>query len=430
MARATNFLTDSKCRRPTRPAAKPGSSRKDAGPFKLADGGGLYLLVHPADGARYWRMNFTFGGKYRTLAFGRYPAVTLAQARARRDEAREQIAAGIDPTAERRLRKLTEPLSTASTFEAVAREWFGRERPKWTEKYAGNVERRLHRDVFRWIGSRPVADVTTMEVLALLRKVQERGAIETAHRIKSDCSQVFKYAIETGRRTDADPTGNLSRGALLTPDPRSHAAITDPAQFGALLRAIDGYAGGTVVRGALRLAPLVFVRPGELRRAQWSEFDLDAGVWEIPADRMKRPKAEKLISAAHIVPLSRQAVAILRELHNETGPDGYVFPTPRSTTRPMSENAVLAALRALGYSRDEMTGHGFRAAARTMLVERLKIPSEIVEMQLAHAVRDANGRAYNRVQWIEERTAMVQRWADYLDTLRTGADIIPITRSA
>lgn len=419
MARTTNKLIDSQCR-------SPGNSAK---PFKLADGDGMYLLVTP-EGGRYWRLNYRFAGKHKTLAIGSYPKVGLAEARKRRGEARDLLAAGTDPAADRKVERLTASLSANTTFEPLAREWYERQKGRWTPKYASGVIRRLERDVFKHIGSRPVADIATPEVLAILRKIQDRGAIETAHRVKTDISQVLKYAIETGRRKERNPTDDLSSGALLTPDPRSHAAITDPSEFGALMRAIRGYAGGPVVRAALQLAPLVFVRPGELRHARWSEFDLGHAMWEIPAARMKRPKAEKRLSDAHVVPLSRQAVEILRELQSETGSTGLVFPSPRSRERPLSENAVLAALRSLGFTREQMTGHGFRASARTMLVERLKIAPEIVELQLAHAVRDPLGRSYNRVQWLDERASMMQRWADYLDALAAGGEVIPINRVA
>jgi integrase len=307
--------------------------------------------------------------------------------------------------------------------------WFARQRQRWVDAHGKRILRRLERDVFPRIGDRPISDISPQEMLAVLTKIQDRGAIETAHRAKWECSQVFRHAIETGW-AERDPTEVFSAGALRAPESRSHAAITEPARFGALLRSIDNYRGGYVVRAALQLAPLVFLRPGELRKAEWCEFDLDAAIWEVPGARMKRPKADKIVSGGHLVPLSRQAVAILRELRSHTNVSRYVFPSPRTRERPMSDGGVLAALRSMGYGGEEMSGHGFRASARTLAVERLKIPAEWVEMQFAHAVKDANGRAYNRVQWLEERTSMMQHWADYLDRLRKGAGVVPINRVA
>lgn len=418
MRQGTERLRDLTCKQ-----AKP----KDK-PYRLSDGGGLYLQVQP-DGAKYWRWNYRFGGKQKTAAFGVYPDVPLVEARQRHQAARDALAAGKDPNAERRVRRLTAAISAATTFEAIAREWFARQRSTWVEAHGERIIRRLERDIFPWIGSRPVADITVPEALSVLRKIQERGAIETALRARSEMSQIFRYAIETAR-AERDPTASFSNGALQKPAHRSHAAITDPQRFGQLLRDIAGYAGGPVVRAAFRLAALVWLRPGELRHARWEEFDLDRGVWEIPGPRMKRPKAEKIISGGHLVPLSRQAVEILRELHALTGRGSYVFPGARSRERPMSENAVRAALRALGYGNEDATGHGFRASARTLAVERLKIPAEHVEIQLAHAVKDVHGRAYNRVQWIAERTEMMQKWADYCDALAAGAEVVPITKAA
>lgn len=418
MGRAIEKLRDLQCRQ-----AKP----KDK-PYMLVDGGGLFLLVKP-DGGRYWRWNYRHGGKQLTMAFGTYPDVSLSNARDEHQTARKQLAAGVDPMGERKRTKLVSRLAAVTDFEGIAREWFERERQNWVPSHGDRILRRLERDVFPWIGRRPISGITPPEMLAVLTKIQDRGAIETAHRAKWECSQVFRYAIETGR-AERDPTDVFSAGALKTPVYRSHAAITDPAQFGTLLRAIDAYKGGQVVRGALQLAPLVFLRPGELRKAEWSEFDLDAGLWEVPAARMKRPKAEKIISGGHLVPLSSQAVAILRDLYKLTGAGKYVFPSPRTGERPMSDGAVLAALRSMGYSGDVMSGHGFRATARTMAVERLKVPAEWVELQLAHAVKDANGRAYNRVQWLPERTEMMQKWADYIDRLRKGGAVVPINKAA
>ncbi|CAE6784117.1 Prophage integrase IntS [Paraburkholderia domus] len=386
--------------------------------YKIADWGGLYLLVK-TDGGKYWRWDYRFCGIRKTMALGTYPTVTLEAARVAHRDARAILADGIDPMAERKHGKLVSRLAAINTFEDIGREWFERQRDTWVDSHGDRIIRRLERDIFPFIGNRPIASVTTPEMLAVLRRIEERGAIETAHRAKSDCSQIFRYAIETAR-AERDPTENFSRGALKNPLVRHHAAITDPKEFGGLLRAIVDYRGSAITRAALSLAPLVFQRPGELRKARWEEFDLDAARWEIPSERMKRPKAEKQLGSAHIVPLSRQAVAILRDLHTQTGPEGYLFPSPRTRTRPMSDNGILSALRRMGYGKDEMTGHGFRASVRTLAVERLRIPAEYVDHQLAHAVKDVHGRAYNRTQWLDERIEMMQRWADYCDQLATS----------
>ncbi|WP_318258138.1 site-specific integrase [Geobacter anodireducens] len=291
----------------------------------------------------------------------------------------------------------------------MAREWHGKFSPTWAQTHADTTLRRLERDVFPWLGGRPIGDIKAPDVLAVLRRVEARGALETAHRVKTICGQVFRYAVATGR-AERDPAADL-KGAL-PPAKKTHlAAITEPAKVGELLRAIDGYQGSFVVRSAMQLAPLVFVRPGELRLAEWSEIDFDAAEWNIPAERMK-------MKEAHLVPLSTQALNILRELHALTSPSRYLFPSARSNARPLSNNAVNAALRRMGYDKDEMTGHGFRAMARTILDEVLQFRPDFIEHQLAHAVRDPNGRAYNRTAHLSERKKMMQSWADYLDDLR------------
>lgn len=351
-------------------------------PQRLADERGLYLLVNP-DGSRWWRLDYRFDGKRKTLSLGVYPDVPLKLARERRDAARNDVAAGIDPSAKRKATKQ----APVSSFEAVAREWFDKFKPQWVDSHAEKIIRRLERDVFPWIGARDIKAITASDLLTVIRRVEARGAVETAHRALQNCGQVFRYAVATVR-ADRDPTGDL-RGAIPSSKGKNHAAITEPARIAELLRAIDGYVGSLATRSALRLAPLVFVRPGELRRAEWAEIDLDAAEWRIPASRMK-------MKQAHIVPLAPQAVAILRELQPSTGAGRYVFPGARSPTRPMSENTILAALRRLGYANDEMSGHGFRAMARTVLDEVLGQRVDWIEHQLAHAVKDANGRAYNR----------------------------------
>lgn len=386
-------------------------------PYKLADGRGLYLLVNP-NGGKLWRMNYRFDGKQKTLAFGRYPDVSLAQAREKRDEARKLLADGIDPNVYRQTQKRAMVERATNSFEAVAREWFSKFRPTWAPSHAEKIIRRLEVDIFPWIGARPIAEITAPELLEVLRRIEARGALETAHRAHQNCGQVFRYAVATGRAV-RDPSGDL-RGALPPTRVKHYPAITEPAEIGALLRATWDYQGSFITRCALRLAPLTFVRPGELRNAEWSEIDLDRAEWCIPAERMK-------MKEPHIVPLATQAVAVLRELHALTGTGRYVFPSPRSARRPMSNNAVLSALRRIGYGKDEMTGHGFRAMARTVLDEVLGFRVDIIEHQLAHAVKDPLGRAYNRTKHLPERRRMMQAWADYLDGLKNGAGIIPLS---
>jgi len=397
-------------------------------PYRLFDGAGLYLEIAPS-GGKWWRFKYRFDGKEKRLSLGTYPDVPLAGrkdaatgrwidgARDKRDRARKLLAEGIDPAEHRKAHKAARADRAANSFEVVAREWFAKYAPGWVPGHADKIIRRLERDIFPWIGARAIADITAPELLAAVRRIEERGAVETAHRALQNCGQVFRYAIATGR-AERDPTPDL-KGAL-PPVKQTHlAAITEPKAVGELLRAINSYRGSFVTKCAMRLAPLVFVRPGELRRAEWSEFDLERAEWNIPAERMK-------MREPHLVPLSRQAVAILRELHAVTGEGRYLFPGARTTRRPMSDNAILAALRRMGYGKDEMTGHGFRAMARTILDEVLKVRPDYIEHQLAHAVRDPNGRAYNRTAHLAERRDMMQRWADYLDRLQAGAEVIAL----
>ena len=393
----------------------------DTKPRKLTDGGGMYLLLKP-DGGRYWRLDYRHGGKRKTLALGVYPSVTLADARQRREDARRQLAQGVDPGAARKAAKKAEVeavTAAADTFEAVAREWMA-----WqdvAEVTAAKTKWILETFLFPEIGQQPIAGITARDLLAALRKVEDTGRLETAKRAKIKAGQVFRYAVLEGR-VDSDPTASL-RGALKAPKGKHHAAVTDPARMGELLRAIDGFAGQPVTLAALKLAPLVFVRPGELRHAEWVEFDLDGAIWRIPGEKMK-------MKAAHLVPLSTQAVAILQELHPLTGDGRYVFPGLRTASRPMSENTVNAALRRLGYSGEEMTGHGFRSMAATRLNE-MGWNADAIERQLAHAesnkVRDAYTHA---AQYLDERTRMMQAWADYLDGLRTGGRVVAFKSKA
>jgi integrase len=381
-------------------------------PYKLFDGNGLFLLITPS-GGKLWRFRYRFSGKEKLLAIGSYPEISLSEAREKRLMARKDVVAGIDPGEVKKARKAALTDGLENSFEVVAREWHRKFSLNWSDVHASTTIRRLELNVFPWIGARPIADINAPELLAVLRRVESRGAQETAHRIKSICGRVFRYAVATGR-AKRDPAADL-KGAL-PPVKKSHlAAITDPVKVADLLRAIDGYQGSLRIKCALRLAPLVFVRPGELRQAEWTEIDLEKAEWNIPATRMK-------IKEPHLVPLATQAIAILRELQPLTGQGRYVFPSVRSFGRPMSNNTINAALRLLGYGKDEMTGHGFRAMARTILDEVLQVRPDFIEHQLAHAVRDPNGRAYNRTAHLGERRKMMQDWADYLDRLKLGED--------
>ena len=373
--------------------------------YKLSDGGGLHLQVNPT-GSRWWRLRYTFDGKEQMLSLGVYPAVSLRDARDRRDEARRMLAKGINPS----IRRRAEQVAASDSFEAIAREWHGKFKPRWSEGHAALILHRLQRDAFPWLGSRNIAEITAPQLLTVLRRIEHRGAVETAHRILQVCGQVFRYAVATGR-AERDPSADL-RGALPPSKAKHLASITDPARIGELLRAIDGYRGSFIVRCALRLSPLLFVRPGELRKAEWREFDMDAGEWRIPAARMKA-------RAPHVVPLARQSLEILRELEPLTGSGHYVFPGNRSEKRPMSENTTTAALRRLGFEQGEMTAHGFRSMASTLLNEH-GWNRDAIERQLAHAERDKVRAAYNYAQHLAERRKMMQAWADHLDALRAG----------
>jgi integrase len=394
-------------------------ARPQKKPVTLFDGGGLFLLTTPT-GGKLWRFKYRFDGQGKLLALGTYPEISLADARERREKARKLLANGIDPGVVKKAQRQAETSET-ETFEIIAREWYTRFVSTWSKGHATTIMGRMERDLFPWIGKRPIAEIKAPELLAVLRRVEGRGALESAHRIKTIASQVFRYAVSTGR-AERDPSGDL-RGALPQPAEKHHAAITDPKEVAPLLRAIDGYQGHYVVKCALRLAPMFFVRPGELRHAEWAEVDLDEAVWNISASKMK-------MKQAHIVPLCRQAVEILAELKELTGESRYVFPCVRSVAKPISENTINAALRYLGYDKDTMTGHGFRAMARTILDEVLQVRVDFIEHQLAHAVKDPNGRAYNRTAHLVERRMMMQKWADYLDGLKAGVQVIPMVKKA
>lgn len=390
-------------------------------PYRLFDGGGLYLEVAP-NGGRYWRLKYRFAGKEKRLALGIYPEVSLKEARDGRDDARRALRENRDPGAERRQSKVgrveAERIAGA-TFKAVAAEWLEKASPKWSAGHAGTVADRLKNDVTPWIGDKPVTGIEAPVLLSVIRRIEERGAPEVARRVLQICSQVFAYAVATGAAT-RNPAADL-RGAVPPPPKGHHASITDPREVGALLRAIDGFRGQFVTRCALRLAPLVFVRPGELRHAEWSEFNVDGAEWRIPAHKMK---ARDL----HIVPLSAQALAILEELRPLTGAGRYLFPGARSPDRPMSENTVTAALRRLGYTGEEMTGHGFRTMASTLLNEQ-GWHRDAIERQLAHGERNKVRAAYNRAEHLADRRKMMQAWADYLDGLRVSDNVVPIRRA-
>ena len=380
-------------------------------PFKLADERALYLLVTPT-GGKLWRFNYRFGDKHKTIALGAYPDVSLARAREKRDEARRLLADGIDPLAQRKADKV----ATAETFRTVTEEFLAQRQPIWAPNHYDKVKARLEW-LYPYIGDRPVSAVQASELLGPLRAIEAAGKGETAARTRLVAGQVFRYAIAAGK-AQHDPTIAL-RGALAPVKPGHHAAVTEPKAFGALLRAIDGYAGEPVSCAALKLLPLVFVRPGELRLAEWAELDLDGATWTIPGRRMKT-------GTDHILPLSTQAVATLRALHPLTGNRQLVFPSLRSRGRPISENTLNAALRRLGYAKDAMTAHGFRASARTMLDDVLGVRPDLIEHQLAHAVRDPLGRAYNRNAHLAERRQMMQKWADYCDGLKAGAEVVSL----
>jgi integrase len=381
------------------------SAKAKTKPTKLFDERGLFLLVTPS-GGKWWRLKYRFEGKEKLLSLGTYPDITLKLAREARDSARTLVAQGTDPSVQRQATKSAREERSANSFEVIAREWYASHGPTLAPSYAVKVIRRFERDLFPTLGNVAIAEMKPIDLLKALRAIEARGAVETAHRALGECGQVFRYAVAT-QRTERDITGDL-RGALQPATGEHFAAITDPQQVGALLRAIHGYTGTATVSAALKLAPLFFVRPGELRRAEWAHIDLDAAEWRYFVTKTK---------ADHIVPLCTQALAILRELHPLTGHGRYVFPSARGDAKPLSDNAILAALRRMGIDKEEMSGHGFRAMARTILDEVLSVRVDLIEHQLAHAVRDANGRAYNRAAHLPERRKMMQQWADYLDGL-------------
>ena len=383
---------------------------------KHTDGQGLYLHVKTA--GKYWRMNYRFMDKQKTLAIGVYPEVSLAKARKRRDQAREQLAEGVDPAAAKRLDRQAKADAAANTFEALAKSWLIKTAPKRAEVTQTRIAGLLAKDVFPFIGKVPVMELRARDVLdKVLRRIEKRGSIDTAHRAKQICGQILRYAVSTGM-AERDVTVDL-RGALEAIPDAHFAAITEPKLAGQLLRSIHGYTGYPATVAALKLAPLLFVRPGELRQAEWAEVDFETCEWRIPGSKMK-------MGVDHIVPLATQSVGILREVYQLTGHGRFVFPSLRTGERPMSDGAINSALRAMGYSNEVHTAHGFRAMARTILDEVLEERVDLIEHQLAHTVKDPNGRAYNRTAHLPARRAMMQRWADYLDKLRQGAEVVQL----
>lgn len=404
-------------------------------PYKMADGGGLYILVKP-DGTRYWRYNYRHADKDRTMAFGVYPEVTAKAARERHAAARAQLAAGVDPMAERKQERHATRAAAADDFEGIAREmWAKKLASGKSVGYVEEVVAKLEKDVFPWIGRRAIAGITAADILAILERVEAR-APETARRLRGFVGEVFRYAIARNK-AKGDPTQAL-RGAVITPKTQHFAAITDPAAFGELLRKMYAYRGELVTRALLRMSPLVFQRPSELREARWDEFDLagknwGAPMWEIPAERAEAEGDTKITRTgweSHLVPLSREAVSILEALRPATEHTGWVFKSNRKTDQPLSEGAILAALRRLGYAK-KMTAHGFRASARTLAAERMKADERVLELQISHKVVDAMGRAYNRTAFLDERIAFMQQWADYIETLaRHPASPLSLVKAA
>jgi integrase len=385
---------------------------------KYSDGLGLYL--HITATGKYWRMAYRFGEKQKTLALGVYPAVSLADARTGRTKARAMLATGVDPSAAKRLDKAAKLATEENTFEVIAREWHDTKRNGWSKTHADTTLERLEKNVFPWLGDKSIISIEAPELLATLRRIESRGAIDTTHRIKSIMSTVFRFAIATGRAS-RNPAADVGV-ALRTTVKGHHPAITEPKRFAQMLRDIDSYSGSVITRSLLQIHALTFQRPNEVRDATWAEIDLDIGTWIIPSARMKNNLARKIHGDAHTVPLSKQALAVLRDMHPLTGHGPKVFPSERGEGRSVSENTARQALRSMGYL--DHVPHGFRASARTLIREALHYDKEVIERQLAHGSDEALGGAYDRTQFMEERTKMMQQWADHLDKLRIGADVI------
>ena len=408
-------LTDVKIKN-AKPNVKPDGTTTSKS-YRMTDGKGLYLEVAPS-GGKWWRLKYRFGGKEKRLSLGVYPDVSLKVARIKRDDLRKLVADGIDPSHTRKAEK--QSTGDQNSFETVAREWHSKFSANWSESHSSRTIIRLEQNVFPWLGNKNINDITAPELLTALRRVENRGALETAHRVNQICGQVFRYGIATGR-AERDPAADL-KGALPPTKVKHHASITEPVKVGALMRAIQDFTGTIITATALKLSPLVFVRPGELRQAEWSEIDLDNAEWRIPPEKMK-------MRVVHIVPLSSQAIEVLKQIQPLTGRDKYVFPSNRTITRPMSDNTVNAALRRMGYTKDEMTAHGFRSMASTILNEQ-GWNRDAIERQLAHSEKDGVRAAYNYAQHMPERKKMMQAWADYLDGLAAGADVIAINKAS
>ena len=388
---------------------------------KYRDGGGMYLLIKTS--GKYWRMDYRFAGKRRTIALGVYPAVTLAKARQRREKARELLADGIDPSVAKKEDRIATAAANASTFELVALEFLEAKADAWTPLYAEKWLRGMKKDLFPFIGSLPLPAISAPILLEVLRKAEKRGAIETAHTLRQTAGQVMRYGIQTGR-CERNPASDL-QGALKPVNVKHMAAILEPVKVGELLRAISAYSGQPITRAAMALSALLFQRPGNIRQMEWAWVDFDNCMLTIPSQDMKRRKHQKVNGRPHLVPLAPQALAYLSELKPLTGHGRYVFPSLLTGERPMSDNTVNAALRRMGFAKDEMSAHGFRATARTLIIERMPgISSDVIEAQLAHGKSGPLGSAYDRADFMEQRRAMMEAWADYLDKLRIGAEVI------
>lgn len=412
------MLTDTQCRNAVCPADKKR--------VRLSDAGNLYLEVAPA-GSRRWFWKFTTGGKEKRLALGAYPQVSLSAARLARDSARGTLASGTDPAKQRRDAKVDVPVDPAAAFSAISTQWYNTRLPSWSPAHAKRSREQLDRDLLPYIGGVPMVDITPAQITTLLNNVQARGSYETAHRVLAQASQVFEYWLPDAPRGSTDPTIGL-KVRLRTPTAKHFPAIIEPQRFGDLLRALRSYRGGLIVRCALQLSPLLYQRPGNLRMMEWSELDLDGATWTIASAKMKRTVQDKVTGEPHVVPLPSQAVALLRDIQPLTGHGQYVFPSERDKARPISDATLRAGLYALGFG-EEQSVHGFRASARTMLAEVLDFDPLVIEANLAHAVKDSNGRSYNRTVYLKQRVRMAQAWADYLDVLTAG-NVIDIRRAA
>jgi integrase len=421
------MLTDPTCRNATCPNPKKvraGKSGPNTKRERYPDAAGLYLEV-AANGSKRWFAKYRFGGKERRIALGNYPNVTLKEAREGRDEARKTRAEGTDPVQARRVAKVMNKAASATTFEAVAREFHATKAGGWSLTYGARWIERMEKDLFPLLGGMPMGNITPPILLDALRRVEKRGAVETAHTLRKTAGQVFRYGVQTGR-CERSPAADLS-GALQPAKVKHMAALLEPAKVGGLMRAIDGYAGQPATRAALLLSALLFQRPGNMRAMEWAEIDSDAALWTIPAAKMKRTQHGKINGRPHLVPLAPQALAILKELRPLTGHGRYMFPSLKTGEQCMSENTIRAALRGMGYANAEMTPHGFRALARTLIIENMPgVSPEVIEAQLAHGKSGPLGMAYDRAEFMTQRRALMKAWADYLDKLREGCDVIPL----